>query len=108
MMRSMRSPAVWLTTRRCGCAKRGMPWDSPQSLTLLNNSLSMRHCARLTEVFGADCTLTSLEISANPIGGGGVEHLVKGLAHNTTLQTLSLNNCDLNLQGAQALSLLLL
>ncbi|XP_062372058.1 NLR family CARD domain-containing protein 3-like [Sardina pilchardus] len=80
--------------------------EESQKALLSSCGLTERSCAGLASVLTkASSKLKHLDLSANCIGGIGVQELCSGLGNpNCALETLSLDNCSIGEEGFRALA----
>lgn len=76
------------------------------TFALVDNGIGIQGCAALGEALskGYNTTLLSLNLDLNPFSDNGARVLGKGLQSNKTLQSLSLEYCNISALGAECLA----
>ncbi|CAD8102903.1 unnamed protein product [Paramecium primaurelia] len=74
-------------------------------LDLLDNQIGVLGCKFLSDILHPKCEskLVKLKLDHNQIGSEGLAELTKGLAMNNTLESLALNYCGIEADGARYL-----
>ena len=75
-----------------------------KELELCHCELTLDMVKDVSRMLTVNCSLTSLNISENPIGDNGVTHLVEALKQNKTLEELGISDCGITDAGVAALA----